>query len=101
MIMHERVMQNIDLEALAEQLNVSYSWFRKIFRDYTGFPPAKYFTQIKLRHAQYLLTNTSEPIKEIAFMLSFKSTEHFYTTFKRVTGYTPNAYRKFSTPSKG
>ena len=56
---------------------------------------------IKLRHAQYLLTNTNEPIKEIAFMLSFKSTEHFYTTFKRVTGYTPNAYRKFSTPSKG
>ncbi|MBE6203740.1 MAG: AraC family transcriptional regulator [Alistipes sp.] len=101
MIMHERVMQNIDLEALAAQLNVSYSWFRKIFRDYTGFPPAKYFTQIKLRHAQYLLTNTNEPIKEIAFMLSFKSTEHFYTTFKRVTGYTPNAYRKFSTPSKG
>lgn len=100
MIMHESVTQNIDLEALAAQLNVSYSWFRKIFRDYTGFPPAKYFTQIKLRHAQYLLTNTTEPIKEIAFMLNFKSTEHFYTTFKRVTGYTPNAYRKFSTPSK-
>lgn len=100
MIMHERMLQNIDLEALAAQLNVSYSWFRKIFRDYTGYPPAKYFTQIKLRHAQHLLANTHDSIKEIAFALNFKSTEHFYTTFKRVTGYTPNAYRKMSTPTK-
>lgn len=99
-IMQERVLQNVDLEALAEQLNISYSWFRKIFRDYTGHPPAKYFMLVKLRHAQYLLANTQESIKEIAFSLGFKSTEHFYTTFKRVTGYTPNMYRKLSTPDK-
>lgn len=99
-IMQEHVTQNIDLEALATQLNISYSWFRKIFRDYTGHPPAKYFMEIKLRHAQYLLANTRESIKEIAFALSFKSTEHFYTTFKRVTGYTPNTYRRMSTPEQ-
>lgn len=99
-IMQESVTQNIDLEALAAQLNVSYSWFRKIFRDYTGHPPAKYFMEIKLRHAQYLLANTRDSIKEIAFALSFKSTEHFYTTFKRVTGYTPNTYRRMSTPEQ-
>lgn len=99
-IMQERVLQNVDLEELAEQLNISYSWFRKIFRDYTGHPPAKYFMLVKLRHAQYLLANTQESIKEIAFSLGFKSTEHFYTTFKRVTGYTPNLYRKLSIPDK-
>ncbi|MBR6759512.1 MAG: AraC family transcriptional regulator [Alistipes sp.] len=99
-IMQEHVLQNIDLEELAEQLNISYSWFRKIFRDYTGHPPAKYFTLVKLRHAQYLLANTQDSIKEIAFALGFKSTEHFYTTFKRGTGSTPNIYRKLSTPDK-
>ena len=99
-IMQEKVLQNIDLEVLASQLNISYSWFRKIFRDYTGHPPAKYFVLLKLRHAQFLLANTQESIKEIAFSLGFKSIEHFFTTFKRVTGYTPNAYRKISTPDK-
>lgn len=99
-IMQERVLQNVDLEELAGQLNISYSWFRKIFRDYTGHPPAKYFMLVKLRHAQYLLANTQESIKEIAFSLGFKSTEHFYTTFKRVTGYTPNIYRRLSLPDK-
>lgn len=99
-IMQEKVLQNIDLETLAAQLNISYSWFRKIFRDYTGHPPAKYFILLKLRHAQFLLANTQESIKEIAFSLGFKSIEHFFTTFKRVTGYTPNAYRKLSTPDR-
>ncbi len=99
-IMQEHVLQNIDLEVLADQLNISYSWFRKIFRDYTGHPPAKYFTLVKLRHAQHLLANTQDSIKEIAFALGFKSTEHFYTTFKRGTGSTPNLYRKLSTPNK-
>jgi AraC-like DNA-binding protein len=99
-IMQEKAAQNLDLEVLAEQLNVSYSWFRKIFREYTGYPPAKYFMMVKLHRAQYLLVNTQESIKEIAFSLGFKSPEHFYTTFKRVMGSTPSVYRKSSTPEK-
>lgn len=99
-IMQEKASQNIDLDMLAEQLNVSYSWFRKVFREYTGYPPAKYFMLVKLRRAQYLLVNTQESIKEIAFSLGFKSPEHFYTTFKRVMGSTPSVYRKSSTPEK-
>lgn len=99
-IMQEKASQNIDLDILAEQLNVSYSWFRKVFREYTGYPPAKYFMLVKLRRAQYLLVNTQESIKEIAFSLGFKSPEHFYTTFKRVMGSTPSIYRKSSTPEK-
>ena len=39
-IMQERVLQSLDPEELAAQLNISYSWFRKIFRDYTGYPPS-------------------------------------------------------------
>lgn len=99
-IMQEKAAQNLDLEVLAEQLNVSYSWFRKVFREYTGYPPAKYFMMVKLHRAQYLLVNTQESIKEIAFSLGFKSPEHFYTTFRRVMGSTPSIYRKSSVPEK-
>ena len=70
-IMQEKAAQNLDLEVLAEQLNVSYSWFRKVFREYTGYPPAKYFMMVKLHRAQYLLVNTQESIKEIAFQNIF------------------------------
>ena len=96
LLMYENVMDNVDFENIAAQLNVSYSWFRKIFRDYTGYPPAKYFIQLKLRRAQHMLANTDTSIKEIAFALGFKSSEHFFSTFKRVTGTTPNNYRRMS-----
>ncbi len=76
-IMNENVFKNIDPEELAMKLNISYSWFRKVFKDYTGYAPAKYFQELKLRKAKQLLVGTSHSVKEISFMLDYKSTEHF------------------------
>ena len=43
---------------------------------YTGYAPAKYFQELKLRKAKQLLVGTSHSVKEISFMLDYKSTEH-------------------------
>lgn len=94
-IMNENVFNNIDPEELAMRLNISYSWFRKVFRDYTGYAPAKYFQELKLRKAKQLLLSTSQSVKEISFMLAYKSTEHFLASFKKRTGFTPLEYRSF------
>lgn len=94
-IMNENVFKNIDPEELAMKLNISYSWFRKVFKDYTGYAPAKYFQELKLRKAKQLLVETSHSVKEISFMLDYKSTEHFFSLFKKRTGFTPMEYRTF------
>ncbi len=94
-MMNEQVHKNLDPEAIAMQLNISYSWFRKVFKDYTGYAPAKYFQEIKIRKAKELLVNTSRSVKEIAYMLGFTSTEHFFSVFKKRTGFTPMEYRAF------
>jgi AraC-like DNA-binding protein len=94
-IMNENVFKNIDPEELAMKLNISYSWFRKVFKDYTGYAPAKYFHELKLRKAKQLLVETSHSAKEISFMLDYKSTEHFFSLFKKRTGFTPLEYRTF------
>ena len=91
----ERELNNIDPEELAMKLNISYSWFRKVFKDYTGYAPAKYFQELKLRKAKQLLVGTSQSVKEISFMLDYKSTEHFFSLFKKRTGFTPLEYRSF------
>lgn len=83
-IMNENVFNNIDPEELAMRLNISYSWFRKVFRDYTGYAPAKYFQELKLRKAKQLLLSTSQSVKEISFMLAYKSTEHFLPHLRSV-----------------
>ncbi|SHF62378.1 AraC-like ligand binding domain-containing protein [Bacteroides luti] len=94
-IMNENVFKDVDPEELAMKLNISYSWFRKIFKDYTGYAPAKYFQELKLRKAKQLLVGTSQSVKEISYQLNYTSTEHFFSLFKRRTGFTPLEYRSF------
>lgn len=95
-IMNENVMHDVDPEELAMKLNISYSWFRKVFKEYTGYAPARYFQELKLRKAKQLLVGTSHSVKEISFMLDYKSAEHFFSLFKKRTGFTPLEYRTFA-----
>lgn len=92
-IMNEHLLEGVTPEQIAERLNISYSWFRKIFKSYTGYAPAQYFQELKINRAKWLLTETTLSIKEIAFELNYNSSEHFFSIFKRKTGQTPTAYR--------
>lgn len=92
-IMYENIYKEIDPELIADKLNISYSWFRKIFKTYTGYAPAKYFQELKINKAKHLLTETNQSVKEIAYQLNYNSTEHFFSIFKRKTRLTPTEYR--------
>lgn len=92
-IMQENISKEIDAEELSAKLGLSYSWFRKVFKEYTGYSPAKYFQELKLRKAKQLLIESPLTIKEICYQLNYTSTEHFFTVFKKQTGYTPTEYR--------
>ena len=94
-IMQENLYKSIDLEALAADLNLSYSWFRKEFKNYTGYAPAKYFQELKISKAKELLVGTSRSIKEIALLLGYGTTGYFSILFKQYTGYTPIEYRHY------
>jgi AraC-like DNA-binding protein len=94
-IMIENIYKDIDSKDIAEKLNISYSWFRKIFKVYTGYAPAQYFQELKISKAKELLTDTTLSVKEIAFMLNYSSTEYFFSIFKRKTHSTPSEYRNY------
>ncbi len=95
-IMRENIHKDIDVKEIASNLGTSYSWFRKFFKEYTGYPPAQYFQELKLRKAKELLTETSLPIKEIAYELNFSSIEYFLSFFKQRVRITPSEYRKLN-----
>jgi len=90
---HENI-NTITPEKLAETIYMSYSKFRKIFKEYTGFAPSQYIQEVKMNMAKEMLTHTSKPIKEIAFELGYENKDYFFTIFKKVTGFTPITYRK-------
>jgi len=85
--------RNIKPEEVAEALCMGYSNFRKIFREYTGFSPAKYIQEVRFSKTKEALTNSSMSIKEIAFQMGFDNYEYFFTAFKRLSGMTPAEYR--------
>ena len=93
-IMRENIHKNVDVKEIATKLGTSYSWFRKFFKEYTGYVPAQYFQELKLRKAKELLTETNLPIKEIAYELNFSSIEYFLSFFKKRVKITPSEYRK-------
>ncbi|RYY54340.1 MAG: AraC family transcriptional regulator, partial [Chitinophagaceae bacterium] len=84
----------LSLEEIAAELNISYSWFRRVFKQYTGFSPAQYQLEIKLQKAKELLTSTNMPVKEITYELNFESASYFVTFFKSKTGLSPGDYRQ-------
>lgn len=93
MMMRENTGDNNTPTLIAKSLNISYSWFRRVFKQYTGFSPTQYQMELKLQKSKELLTSTIMPVKEIAFDLHFESVSYFVTFFKSKTGMSPTDYR--------
>ena len=95
-IMNENVFNGILPEEVADRLDIKYIKFRKLFKRLTGFAPAHYYQELKMRKAKQLLAESMQPVKEISYSLNYKTVENFVTLFKKQTGYTPTEYRRFS-----
>jgi AraC-like DNA-binding protein len=95
-LLREYVHKNIAVESVAEELQVSYSWFRKAFKTFTGIAPHQYVLQLKIEKAKALLADTTKPVKEIAFELGFESSFYFSRIFKSKTTHAPDTYRKLT-----
>ncbi|MDP2336495.1 MAG: AraC family transcriptional regulator [Bacteroidota bacterium] len=93
LIIRERINSPLSPEELAASLNMSYTWFRRMFRQYTGMAPAQYITQLKIQKAKELLSVSNKPIKEIAIELGFESIDYFSTSFKKHIQMTPGEFR--------
>ena len=91
--MIENLHKNIDIKGIAANLGISYSLFRKAFKEYTGYAPAQYVQELKLRKAKELLAETNHSIKEVSYELNFSSYEYFLSFFKKRVGHTPMEYR--------
>ena len=89
----ERLHKSLNLEVFAQRYQMSYSYFRKLFKTYTGLSPAQYHLQLRLQKARDLISSTDKSVKEIAFSLGFESQFHFSKIFKKKFGISPNKSR--------
>ena len=85
--------RSIGPENVAQIIGMSYSNFRKAFKQYTGFSPAKYILDVRFSKTKEALTNTTLSIREVASLMGFDNYEYFFTAFRNLTGMTPSEYR--------
>lgn len=95
--MRQDVGQVVTMEDLAAEHHVGYSYFRKMFKKYTGVSPAQYLLQLKIIRAKELLLSTDKSIKEISLELGFQTIHYFSLMFKKKVGMSPAAFRKKNT----
>lgn len=93
-MMKEYCEGSLQCEEIARRLGLGYSWFRRMFRKYTGVPPAQYMLQQKILRAKELLSGTGMTISEIAYRLHFENSGQFATLFRKKAGMTPTEFRR-------
>lgn len=95
-LMQENIEQNLPGKVIAQQIGMGYSWFRRVFKEYTGFSPNQYMQELKISKSKELLTNTDLNSQQIAYTVGFETPSYFNIVFKKKTGMTPSKYREFT-----
>lgn len=94
MIMFENFHTEISAIDIADKVCMSYSWFRKIFKENTGLSPYQYIQELRIKRGKELLISTTLTSQEIAYKVGYTDPLHFGVAFKKKTGLTPGNYRK-------
>lgn len=92
----EALESDLTIQKLAEDMGVSYSNFRKLFKEHTGLSPALYQQDLRLQRAKEMLSTTKISIKEIAYRLNFESPDYFSSKFRMKTGLKPSEFRELN-----
>lgn len=81
------------IPVLAEQFNISKSYFSEYFKKHAGISLADYILKSKLRIVETKIVHTDLSLKEIAYQLNFTDSSHLSKSFKKVYGMTVKEFK--------
>jgi AraC-like DNA-binding protein len=94
-----RYAEPLNVDALARAAGLSRAHFSRAFRDAFGEPPHAYLLTRRLERAAAQLRNTDRSVADICVSVGLSSVGSFTTSFKRMYGETPTAYRASFPPA--
>ncbi|MBU1187309.1 MAG: AraC family transcriptional regulator [Acidobacteria bacterium] len=89
----ENLDSNISLQELSKIGGQNYSYMSTLFKKETGKTFSEYLMLFRIRYSKSLLRHSTKEIKEISFLVGYKSVQRFYSNFQKYVGYTPKQYR--------
>jgi AraC family transcriptional regulator len=93
-LMRSRLSEDISLDELAAEAQLSPFHFARMFKQSVGVPPRAYLTQLRLERACELLEQTDLPVTEIAFEVGYSSNQVLARVFLKHMRLTPTDYRR-------
>ncbi len=84
--------EEIDLDFLAREFNISKFHLQRTFKQAFGVSPAKYLINIRINHAKRLLRGTTLSVNEISEQIGMEP-NYFIQLFKSLENETPGHYR--------
>jgi AraC-like DNA-binding protein len=94
-----RYAEPLDVATLAQAAGLSPAHFSRAFRQTFGESPHAYLLTRRLDRAAALLRNTDNSVADICVAVGLTSIGSFTTSFKRMFGATPTAYRASFPPA--
>ncbi|MBT1704440.1 helix-turn-helix transcriptional regulator [Chryseosolibacter indicus] len=85
--------KSISLVGLSRYCGISLFYLSRLFKSYTNYSPHQYLLNVRLKHGEMLLKETSKSIVDITYASGFTSPEYFSTLFKRKYNQVPSSYR--------
>jgi transcriptional regulator GlxA family with amidase domain len=96
----EYIEANLDspilVDDLADIVSLSAAHFCRAFKKSFCATPHAYIVQRRVMRAQELMRGTRGPLSQIALDCGFADQTHLSKLFRRLTGQTPNAWRRAS-----
>lgn len=92
--MEEHLGEEFSREEIAEQVFLNPAYLSRLFRRETGFSLTDYLVRLRIDRARIGLEKTNERISDIALAVGYANFSHFSKLFKKITGFTPQEYRK-------
>lgn len=98
--LQENFRNEISLNEVAKNLNVSVEHLSRTFKKETGCGFNNYLALLRLKESVKLLKQGEYSISEIATMCGFSDGNYFSSLFKKYHGISPKAYSKTAPPTR-
>ena len=88
--MEKNIKHSYSVPELAALANLSPSYFRTVFKRYSGYTPIQYQNYMKISRAHDLLQTGLYTVSEVAAMVGFHDCYYFSRLFKQIIGVPPS-----------
>lgn len=91
---HHNYNSPINLKEVAEKAGLSAAYFSTVFKRENEKSFIEYLTDLRVEHAKELLQNRDVCVYEVGELVGYTDSNYFSKIFRKVTGMSPEKYRR-------